>query len=126
MRTLHEHLCITGKQLVIGYANLGLLPTIIAVADALVVGVDELLVRINKNTFERVFTYRMPTIFHEFLTSSDPIIVRDEVGFVCISASGKEQWRHLTSGPIEAFTMADGWLRGETIDGEGFALPIPA
>jgi len=115
-----------GKKLVIGYANLGLLPAIIAIDDELVIGIDELLVRIKKSNFERVFTYRMPTIFHEFVSSSDPIVVRDEVGFVCLSASGEEQWRHLTSGPIEKFAMADGWLRGETIDGEKFSFAIPA
>jgi hypothetical protein len=114
-----------GKKLVIGYANLGLQPAIIAVGDELVIGIDELLVRINRNTFERVFTYLMPTIFHEFLSSSDPIVVRDEVGFVCVSASGKEQWRHLTSGPIAKFAMANGLLRGETIDGEKFSFSIP-
>jgi hypothetical protein len=114
-----------GKKLAIGYSDLGLRPAAISVGQTLFVGIDELLVGFYQDTLERIFTYRMPTVFHEFLSFSDPIVVRDEVGFVCLSVSGTERWRHLTNGPIEKFAMANGSLRGETIDGEKFSFSIP-
>lgn len=112
------------RNVVVGYANVGLTPALVASDDNFFIGINELLVGFDQNTFKRIFTYRMPTIFHEFLSSSSPIVARDELGFVSVSISGKERWRHMTSGPIEKFTMANGWLRGETIDGERFSFPI--
>jgi len=113
------------KKLVIGYSDLGLRPAVITIGQRLFVGIDELLVGLYQDTLERIFTYRMPTVFHEFLSSSDPLVARDEVGFICISVSGTERWRYLTNGPIKKFTMASGSLRGETIDGEKFSFSIP-
>ncbi len=114
-----------GKKLAIGYSNLGLRPAATTIGQNLIVGIDELLVGFHQDTLERIFTCRMPTVFHEFLSFSDPIVVRDEVGFVCVSVSGTERWRHLTNGPIAKFTMATGSLQGETIDGEKFTFSIP-
>jgi hypothetical protein len=114
-----------GKKLVIGYSDLGLRPAVISIGRKLFIGIDELLVGLHQDTLERIFTYRMPTVFHEFLSSVDPLVVRDEVGFICVSASGTERWRYLTNGPIQTFSMASGLLRGETIDGEKFSFSVP-
>ncbi len=115
----------SGKVLVVGYANLGLLPVAVLIDNRLLVGVDEVLAGFDAATLEKQFCYRMPSVFHEFVSLADPIVVRDEIGFVGISADGKECWCYLTSGPIKKFAMENGHIIGETIDDEPFAIAIP-
>lgn len=115
-----------GKVLVVGYADLGLVPVAALSQSRLLVGVDEVLAGFDPVTNEELFLYRMPSVFHEFISLSDPIIVRDEIGFVGISSDGEERWCLLTSGPIKKFTVEHGLIVGETIDDESFAIPIPS
>jgi hypothetical protein len=116
----------SGKVLVVGYADLGLLPVAVLFHNRLLVGVDEVLESFDADTLEKQFSYRMPAVFHEFVSLADPIIVRDEIGFVGISADGKECWCSLTSGPIKKFAIEHGRIHGETIDDEPFAFAIPS
>jgi len=113
-----------GKFLQVGYADLGLLPVATVVNDRLLVGIDELLAGYDSSTLEQVFLYRMPSIFHEFVSLSDPLIVRDEVGFVGISLDGTERWKYLTNGPIDDFEIVGNRIRATTIDGETFTFPL--
>lgn len=116
----------SGKVLVVGYANLGL-PPVAALFDCrLLVGVDEVLASFDMNTLQRQFVYRMPSVFHEFVSLAEPIIVRDEIGFIGISKDGKECWSSLASGPIKTFAIEHGHIRGETIDDEPFDFAIPS
>jgi hypothetical protein len=116
----------TGKILTFGYADLGLLPMAVVMDELLIVGIDELLVGYNASTLERVFVYRMPSIFHEFLFETGRLIVRDEVGFVGISPDGTEQWKELTDGPIDKFEIDGNQINGTTIDGEKFSFSLPS
>ncbi|HNN46915.1 MAG TPA: hypothetical protein PKN34_12755, partial [Azospira sp.] len=106
--------------------DLGLLPVAVLFDDRLLVGVDEVLASFDVDTLQKQFSYRMPTVFHEFVSLAAPIIVRDEVGFVGISANGKECWCSLTSGPIRKFAIEHGHILGETIDYEPFDFAIPS
>lgn len=113
-----------GKIIVIGFANLGLSPAAIVVKDQLFIGINELLVSFDIANMKKKFTYRMPTIFHEFVEVKDSIIVRDEIGFVCISFKGEEYWKFLVNGPIDKFSIQDGIIHGSTIDNEEFLYEI--
>lgn len=115
----------SGKILVIGFADLGLSPVAVQVGNRLFVGIDELVTSFHVNTFQRQFSYRMPTVFHEFVSLEDPIVVRDEIGFVGLSPDGEERWTFLMSGPISEFSIERGHVRGETIDREPFDFAIP-
>ncbi len=115
-----------GKKLVVGYANLGLIPVAAVVNGHLLIGIDEILACFDLNTLQRTFTYRMPSVFHEFVSLNDPVIVRDEVGFICISATGVEIWAFLTNGPINQFTIEGAFICGVTIDDEPFKFAIPS
>lgn len=115
-----------GKVLVVGYADLGLVPVAALVQGRLLIGIDEVLAGFDPVTHEKRFSYRMPSVFHEFVSLADPIIIRDEIGFVAISSDGEEQWCSLTSGPIKRFAIESGRIVGETIDDESFAIPIPS
>lgn len=114
------------KILVVGYADLGLLPMAVMLDNHLLVGIDEILACLDVNTLERKFFYRMPSVFHEFISLADPIIVRDEVGFVALSGNGNERWKFLTSGPINKSYVEGRRLYGETIDDEQFEFLIPS
>lgn len=89
------------------------------------VGIDEVLASLDANILGIKFSYLMPSVFHEFVYLSDPIVVRDEIGFVAVSIDGQECWRFLTSGPIKKFSIEGGSIVGETIDNESFAFAIP-
>ena len=116
----------SGRVLVVGYANLGL-PPLVAVFDGrLLVGIDEVLASFDMDTLQRHFAYRMPSVFHEFVSLADPIIVRDEIGFIGISKDGVECWSSLASGPIKMFAIEHGHILGETIDDEPFDFAIPS
>jgi hypothetical protein len=110
---------------VVGYAELWLLPVAALIDNRLLVGIDEGLARFDVHTLQRQFSYRMPSVFQEFISLEDPIVVRDEIGFVGISTDGAERWTFLTSGPIDRFSIEHGRLHGETIDNEPFEFAIP-
>jgi len=114
-----------GKIFVVGYANLGLLPVAAVINNRLLIGVGEVLAGFDVDNFQRKFSYRMPSVFHEFVSLTEPIVVRDEIGFVGISSDGEERWNFLTNGPINRFSIENGRLHGETIDGESFEFAIP-
>lgn len=112
--------------LIIGYANLGLSPVATLVGHRLFVGIDEVVACFDVNTLQRRFSYRLPTVFHEFISLSNRIIVRDEIGFVGISPEGEECWKFFTSGPIRKFFIEPNRVYGETIDDEPFEFAIPS
>lgn len=116
----------SGRILVVGYANLGLLPVATVTNNHLLVGIDEILACYDVDTLQRKFFYHMPSVFHEFVSLANPIIARDEVGFVAISADGGECWKFLTNGPISNFSFESGRLFGETVDNERFEFSIPS
>jgi hypothetical protein len=115
-----------GKVLVVGYADIGLLPMAALVNERLVIGIDELLVGydVRSLTLAQAFLYHMPSIFHEFISMTRQLIVRDELGFVGISLDGAEQWKHLANGPIDKFRVDGNSISGSTIDGERFSFVI--
>jgi hypothetical protein len=110
------------KNFVVGYANLGLSPVAAVVGNYFIVGINEMLAGYNVNGFSPVFVYRMPCVFHEFVSIGDPLIVRDELGFVCISLNGIEQWKYFVNGPINKFEINKTAICGTTIDGEQFSF----
>lgn len=112
--------------LVVGYADLGLLPIAAQWNGSLFVGIDEILVGFDMENFCKKFSYRMPSVFHEFLSFENQLIVRDEIGFVGISHEGKELWCCLTSGPVKSFSIEGRQIRGETIDGDIFDIYMPS
>ena len=114
------------KILLVGYADLGLFPVADCIDNRLLVGINELLACFDADTLNCRFLYRMPTVFHEFISLENKIIVRDEIGFLGISINGEELWNFLTSGPINMFYSKSGRIYGETIDGEVFDFAIPA
>lgn len=113
------------RLLVIGYANLGLPPVAAMVNKHLLVGIDEIFACFDVDTLRNLFVYRMPTVFHEFISLSNPLVLRDEVGFVSISVDGRERWRFLADGPIGKFEVKQDRICGETIDGESFEFLLP-
>lgn len=52
----------------------------------------------------RRFSYRMPFIFHEFLRTGDPLIARDELGFVGLAPDGA-QTQYSPDRPVSATPM---------------------
>lgn len=115
-----------GKLLVVGYAALGLVPQGIISNGNFLMGIDEVLSSFDVNTLGDKFSYRMPSIFHEFVSLDELIVVRDEVGFVAISDGGVEVWKFLTNGPINEFFIESGKIYGNTIDGEQFNFSVPS
>lgn len=117
---------INGQALVVGYANIGLCPLAIIENGRLLVGINEILAGFDVNALQLQlkFCYRMPSVFHEFISLSNPIIVRDEIGFVGIAPDGIERWKYLLDGPIDKFSIEKGWIHGRTLD-ESFEFQIP-
>lgn len=113
-----------GCALSVGYANNGLIPSAVITGELFLVGTNELLSAYDAFTLSQVFCYRMPSIFHEFVSVGEVLVVRDEVGFVGLSTTGVELWCHLTEGPIENFEFTDSCIKGVTIDGEQFLFNL--
>lgn len=114
-----------GKMLIVGYANLGLLPMWKSMRGCVLVGIDEVLACISISTLEERFRYTMPSVFHEFISVDNLIVVRDEIGFVGISPEGSEVWKFLVGGPISEFHIEDKVICGRQIDGDSFRFLIP-
>lgn len=51
---------------------------------------------------------------------ADPLLLRDEVGFVCVLLQGQEQWTYMVEGPIRDCHINGNVIVGETLDGEAF------
>lgn len=114
------------KLLIVGYADLGLIPQGVIYNGNFLVGIDEVLSSFDVSTLQESFTYRMPSVFHEFVSLGELIVVRDEIGFVAISDGGVEVWKFLTNGPINEFFIEREGIHGDTIDGEKFNFSVPS
>jgi len=115
-----------GRCLQVGYADIGLAPQATASNDDIVVGINECLVAYRRADGARHFSYRMPFIFHEFLRTGDPLIARDELGFVGLAPDGAEKWSFFTTGPIARCQLTATHIDGETVEGEAFSFALPA
>jgi hypothetical protein len=113
-----------GAGIKVGYANLGLKPQAILIDRRAIIGIDEVLACYDIEARREVFRYAMPSVFHEFLCTRDPLVVRDEIGFVCITLDGEERWAHYTTGPIEDFDITASRICGSTIDGDKFSFDL--
>lgn len=110
----------------VGYANIGLAPQTALSNDDIVVGINECVAAYRRADGARHFIYRMPFVFHEFLRTGDPLIVRDELGFVGLAPDGTERWSFFTTGPIARCNLTPTHITGETVEGEKFSFPLPA
>lgn len=115
-----------GRVFTVGYANLGLRPIAVFYGGYLFVGIDELLAGYNAGDLKQKFVYRMPSVFHEFVSFAEQLIIRDEIGFIGISLDGTEKWKRLFHAPIDKFKIEEYSINGCTIDGENFSIPLPA
>ena len=109
----------------ISYANVGLTPQSVVYDKYLFIGIDEVLVSYDLSKDIKVFTYRMPFIFQEFVSVGEALIVRDELGFIGLSKNGGESWKFITEGVIETFSVEPPKISGKTVDGETFSYLIP-
>ncbi|SCU75047.1 conserved hypothetical protein [Cupriavidus necator] len=91
-----------GWHLNVGYANIGLMPQAILAGPCMLVGINECLAGYDLSIGTARFFYRMPLVFHEFVQIGNPLIVRDEVGFVGIAPDGSELWKFCTEGLSKA------------------------
>jgi hypothetical protein len=115
-----------GKFFLVGYANLGLPPVALIADKRLFVGINEVLACFDTETLEKRFSYRMPSVFYEFISLSSTIIVLDEIGFVGLSSDGQERWSFVVDGPVKKFIFDNGHIHGETIDDELFEFEVPS
>jgi hypothetical protein len=113
------------RHLNIGYANIGLTPQAVLVGQRMFVGINECLIGYDYFLGETYFSYRMPLVFHEFVEIGNPLIVRDEIGFIGIDPEGSELWKFCTEGIIENYTATPSKISGRTMDGSSFSFEIP-
>jgi hypothetical protein len=106
----------------IGYVNVGLKPQAILFDEAIYIGINEIFVGYQKDFKKKIFSYKMPTIFHEFINLSDSLIIRDEVGFIGLSRNGEQNWIFLVNGPIEEYNITECLIEGKTMDNETFSF----
>jgi len=114
-----------GWHLDVGYANIGLVPQAVLVDQRMLVGVNECLVGYDLSVGTAYFSYRMPLVFHEFVEVGDPLIVRDEMGFVGIAPDGSELWKFGTEGGVESYTVTTSNISGKTTEGSRFSFELP-
>lgn len=110
----------------IGYADLGLVPQAVLIEQRMIIGINECLVGYDLLAGVTYFSYRMPLVFHEFVEVGDPLIVRDEMGFVGIAIDGSELWKFCTEGVVDSYTVTSSNIKGITTDGLRFAFDLPA
>jgi hypothetical protein len=109
----------------IGFSDVGLPPEVYIYKKAVLVGVSDTLSGYSLDTGELIFTYKMPTIFHEFVLFADfGFIVQDEIGFVSLSYSGGERWSQICDDIIETYNVSNGSIIGETVEGTTFNFTI--
>jgi len=109
----------------VGFTDVGLVPEVHHDATGTLIGIGELLVAFDVSGKNQLFLYKMPTIFHEFLTVNERgLLVRDETGFILLSRNGEEIWSYCPD-LLGSFELADGIIRGETIEGAPFSVRVP-
>ena len=109
----------------IGYADIGLPPEAVRFSNQLLIGVNEKIVVVDVTQGTETFTYRMPTIFHEFLSvNSSGILARDEIGFILLSWKGEERWRYCKD-IIDSYKISGNKISFSTIEGEHFHVHFP-
>lgn len=117
----------TGDQYIqVGYASVGLSPQALLLGQRLFIGIDECFVGYDLSNRTRCFSYRMPMLFHEFSEIGDPLIIRDEMGFVGMTQDGNEIWKFMTEGVIESYTITPVNIYGVTTEGLKFLFELPA
>jgi hypothetical protein len=116
---------VEGWYLNVGYANIGLVPQAALVGERMLVGINECLVGYDLSVGAAYFSYRMPLVFHEFVQIGDPLIVRDEIGFVGIAPDGSELWRFGTEGIVESYMITSSNISGKTMGGGRFSFELP-
>ena len=114
-----------GRCLQVGYANIGLAPQAAISNGDIVIGINECVAAYRRADGARHFSYRMPFAFHEFLRTGDPLIARDELGFVGLAPDGTEKWSFFTTGPIARCDLTPTHITGETLEGEEFSFTLP-
>lgn len=113
------------QYLNVGYANVGLQPQAVVIGARVLVGINECLAGYDLCNRKSYFFYRMPFVFHEFVELDDPLIVRDEVGFIGLTAEGVEVWKFCTEEAINRYEVTPFSIVGETIDGTRFSFELP-
>ena len=109
----------------LGFCDVGLAPQIFIQNMIIFIGVNELVAGYDLKTGELTFKYKMPTVFHEFVSlGENGIIVQDETGFVGLSNDGTEKWIKLFSDVISNYLVVDNIISGETEDGEKFKFSM--
>jgi len=118
-----------GEFIPIGYADLGLTPVVVAWRETVFVGSGGTLTALDAKTGQPVFSYVMPTVFHEFLRIEDGLLLaRDEIGFVALSLQGQEKWKALCGDIVEDYEIQgeiDGAvITGRTMEGSNFRFVV--
>lgn len=114
-----------GRSILVGYAGVGLKPSAQICEEHLVIGIEGVVASYDLSQLQLVYTFEMPTIFHNFISRTYPLVVMDEVGFLSIANDGTALWTFLVDGPIEKFSFANGAISGKTIDGTDFCFRLP-
>jgi hypothetical protein len=109
----------------IGFSDVGLPPQLYIHKNIAVVGVSDTLSGYSVDTGKLLFTYHMPTVFHEFvLFTDDGFVIQDEIGFVGLSYSGSEIWSQIFDDMIETYSLKGSSITGETVEGTQFSISI--
>ncbi len=109
----------------IGFADVGLPPQFYIHKNTVLVGVSDTLLGYNLSTGKLIFSYKMPTVFHEFvLFLDDNFIVQDEIGFVSLFFAGNEKWVQLCDDMIETYEVNNSSITGKTVEGSSFHFNI--
>ena len=109
----------------VGFSDVGLAPKLHIHKNVALVGVSDILSGYNLDKGKLAFTYKMPTVFHEFaLFTDDDFIVQDEIGFVGLSYSGNEKWLKICDDIIATYNINDDSINGETLEGMKFNFAI--
>jgi hypothetical protein len=109
----------------IGYTDFGVSPQVRIYNKIVIIGVSDTVTGFNLDTGKLNFKYKMPTVFHEFIIfHKDNFIVQDEVGFVCLSYDGSENWVRLCDDVIETYQLRDSSIYGKTIEGNEFDFKV--
>lgn len=109
----------------IGFADNGLSPQVKIHDKTAFVGVSDNLSGYSLATGRLFFSYKMPTVFHEFVTfNKDIFIVQDEIGFVGLFYTGEEKWIKICDDIIETYQLNDNSIFGKTIEGDKFNFTL--
>ena len=110
----------------IGFCDVGLQPRVSTNNKMVFVGIGSIIAGYELKMGKLVFIYKMPTIFHEFLTTDDQgVIVQDETGFVGLDLDGTQKWIKLYSDIIDTYDFDGRTITGKTFEGSKFEFSIP-